>query len=211
MPTALGATPSRLPSRWKSCCFVAIRKSWTPTSRTTSGAFRRPLEVGGRRIVDRRVLHLIKMWLDCPVEETDKRGRKALVQMAAADKLHWRAELAEVVDGQAEGGSGAVRGSPLRPRSHHLVRARQVRTGLPAGEDEIRTVSPPSKTDGLLTVFAGESRSTSGDRYGECLQTRRSGAGVVSRGSKLQSWRSVGPWASGAFPRKHRGKLIDLV
>src|ERR1700738_1555648 len=29
-----------------------------------------------RRVVDRRVLHLIKMWLDCPVEETDKRGRK---------------------------------------------------------------------------------------------------------------------------------------
>jgi group II intron reverse transcriptase/maturase len=28
-----------------------------------------------RRIVDRRVLHLIKMWLDCPVEETDDRGR----------------------------------------------------------------------------------------------------------------------------------------
>jgi RNA-directed DNA polymerase len=29
-----------------------------------------------RRIVDRRVLHLIKMWLDCAVEETDDRGRK---------------------------------------------------------------------------------------------------------------------------------------
>jgi RNA-directed DNA polymerase len=29
-----------------------------------------------RRIVDRRVLHLIKMWLDCPVEVTDERGRK---------------------------------------------------------------------------------------------------------------------------------------
>jgi group II intron reverse transcriptase/maturase len=28
-----------------------------------------------RRIVDRRVLHLIKMWLECPVEETDHRGR----------------------------------------------------------------------------------------------------------------------------------------
>ena len=27
-----------------------------------------------RRIVDRRVLHLIKMWLDCPVEETDQRS-----------------------------------------------------------------------------------------------------------------------------------------
>ena len=29
-----------------------------------------------RRIVDRRVLRLIRMWLDCPVEETDDRGRK---------------------------------------------------------------------------------------------------------------------------------------
>src|ERR1700750_781247 len=28
-----------------------------------------------RRIVDRRVLHLIKMWLECPVEETDDKGR----------------------------------------------------------------------------------------------------------------------------------------
>jgi RNA-directed DNA polymerase len=29
-----------------------------------------------RRIVDRRVLHLIRMWLECAVEETDDRGRK---------------------------------------------------------------------------------------------------------------------------------------
>jgi len=29
-----------------------------------------------RRIVDRRVLKLIKQWLECPVEEADKRGRK---------------------------------------------------------------------------------------------------------------------------------------
>jgi group II intron reverse transcriptase/maturase len=29
-----------------------------------------------RRIVDRRVLHLIKMWLESPVEETDQRGRR---------------------------------------------------------------------------------------------------------------------------------------
>ena len=28
-----------------------------------------------RRIVDRRVLHLIKKWLECPVEETDQRGQ----------------------------------------------------------------------------------------------------------------------------------------
>ena len=29
-----------------------------------------------RRIVDRRVLHLIKMWLECPVEETDDKGHR---------------------------------------------------------------------------------------------------------------------------------------
>jgi len=29
------------------------------------------LKSAARRIVDRRVLHLIKMWLECPVEETD--------------------------------------------------------------------------------------------------------------------------------------------
>ena len=29
-----------------------------------------------RRIVVRRVLHLIKMWLVCPVEGTDQRGRR---------------------------------------------------------------------------------------------------------------------------------------
>ena len=29
-----------------------------------------------RRIVDRRVLHLIKMWLECPVEETDDNGHR---------------------------------------------------------------------------------------------------------------------------------------
>jgi RNA-directed DNA polymerase len=32
--------------------------------------------LNARRIVDRRVLHLIRMWLECPVEETDNRGRK---------------------------------------------------------------------------------------------------------------------------------------
>jgi RNA-directed DNA polymerase len=34
------------------------------------------LKAVARRIVDRRVLRLIKMWLNCPVEEADERGRK---------------------------------------------------------------------------------------------------------------------------------------
>ena len=35
-----------------------------------------------RRVVDRRVLHLIKQWLECSVEETDGRGRKRRTTVA---------------------------------------------------------------------------------------------------------------------------------
>jgi RNA-directed DNA polymerase len=41
-PTARGEMPSRQSSRWRSWCSVATRTSSTPTSRTTSGAFRMP-------------------------------------------------------------------------------------------------------------------------------------------------------------------------
>ncbi len=34
--------PELAEGAWRSCCFAAIRKLWTPTSRTTSGAFRMP-------------------------------------------------------------------------------------------------------------------------------------------------------------------------
>jgi RNA-directed DNA polymerase len=40
------------------------------------------LQSVARRVVDRRVLHLIKMWLECAVEETDKRGRKTRTTVA---------------------------------------------------------------------------------------------------------------------------------
>jgi hypothetical protein len=40
-----------------------------------------------RRIVDRRVLHLIKMWLDCPVEETDQRRRKSQSPLRSANSV----------------------------------------------------------------------------------------------------------------------------
>ena len=41
-----------------------------------------------RRIVDRRVLHSVEMWLDCPVEETDERGRKTQTT-EARDSRPW--------------------------------------------------------------------------------------------------------------------------
>ena len=50
-----------------------------------------------RRVVDRRVLHLIKMWLECAVEETDDRGRKRRTTQAR------------------DNGCGIPQGSPLSP------------------------------------------------------------------------------------------------
>jgi retron-type reverse transcriptase len=58
------------------------------------------LKSAARRIVDRRVLHLIKMWLECPVEETDDRGRKTRTT-EARDKRR-----------------GTPQGSPLSPLLH---------------------------------------------------------------------------------------------
>ena len=57
-----------------------------------------------RRIVDRRVLHLIKMWLECPVEETDDRGRKTRTTEARDNR------------------DGIPQGSPISPLSQpHLA------------------------------------------------------------------------------------------
>src|SRR5580700_51293 len=50
-----------------------------------------------RRIVDGRVLHLIKMWLECAVEETDDRGRKTRTTEAK------------------DSGCGIPQGSPISP------------------------------------------------------------------------------------------------
>ena len=50
-----------------------------------------------RRIVDRRVLHLINQWLVCPVEETDKQGKKIRTTEAK------------------DNGRGIPQGSPITP------------------------------------------------------------------------------------------------
>jgi len=61
-----------------------------------------------RRIVDRRVLHLIKMWLECPVEETDDRGRKTRTTEAK------------------DSGRGIPQGSPISPLLANLYMRRFV-------------------------------------------------------------------------------------
>src|SRR6202021_608369 len=61
-----------------------------------------------RRIVDRRVLHLIKMWLECPVEETDDRGRKTRTTEARDNRR------------------GIPQGSPISPLLANLYMRRYV-------------------------------------------------------------------------------------
>ena len=46
-----------------------------------------------RRIADRRVLHLIKIWPECPVEETDDRGRKTHTTGTAVDAMVARGSM----------------------------------------------------------------------------------------------------------------------
>ena len=64
-----------------------------------------------RRIVDRRVLHLIKMWLECPVEETDQRGRTTRTTEARDSRR------------------GIPQGSPLSPLLANLYMRRFVLGG----------------------------------------------------------------------------------
>jgi RNA-directed DNA polymerase len=61
-----------------------------------------------RRIVDRRVLHLLKMWLECSVEETDDRGRKKRTTEAKDNRR------------------GIPQGSPLSPLLANLYMRRLV-------------------------------------------------------------------------------------
>lgn len=61
-----------------------------------------------RRIVDRRVLHLIKMWLECAVEETDCRGRKTRTTEAKDNRR------------------GIPQGSPISPLLSNLYMRRFV-------------------------------------------------------------------------------------
>ena len=61
-----------------------------------------------RRIVDSRVLHLIKMWLECAVEETDDQGRKKRTTQAK------------------DSGRGIPQGSPISPLLANLYMRRFV-------------------------------------------------------------------------------------
>ncbi len=71
-----------------------------------------------RRIVDRRVLHLLKVWLECPVEEIDKRGHKKRTTQAK------------------DSGRGIPQGSPISPLLANLYMRRFVLAWQQLGLDQ---------------------------------------------------------------------------
>jgi RNA-directed DNA polymerase len=71
-----------------------------------------------RRIVDGRVLHLIKMWLECAVEETDDRGRKTRTTEAK------------------DSGRGIPQGAPISPLLANIYMRRFVLGWKKRGLDE---------------------------------------------------------------------------
>ena len=71
-----------------------------------------------RRVVDRRVLRLLKQWLECPVEETDNRGRKKRTTEAKDTRR------------------GIPQGSPISPLLANLYMRRFVLAWKKSGLDQ---------------------------------------------------------------------------
>jgi len=102
-----------------------------------------------RRIVDSRVLHLIKMWLECAVEETDDRGRKKRTTDAK------------------DSGRGIPQGSPISPLLANLYMRRfvlewkrrglekRLRSRIVTYADDLVILCRPGKAEEALQCLRG--------------------------------------------------------
>jgi RNA-directed DNA polymerase len=87
-----------------------------------------------RRVVDRRVLHLIKMWLVCAVEDTDDRGKKQRTTEARAT------------------GRGIPQGAPISPLLANIYMRRFVLAWQRFGLDEKLGTRIVSYADDLVIL-----------------------------------------------------------
>ena len=106
-----------------------------------------------RRIVDRRVLHLIKMWLECPVEETDDRGRKTRTTEARDNRR------------------GIPQGSPISPLAGESLHA-----PVRAGVEEARAGAKPRHSARDLRRRPRDPVPEGQSRSGACTDCARSWA-----------------------------------
>jgi RNA-directed DNA polymerase len=90
-----------------------------------------------RRVVDRHVLHLIKMWLEVPVEDTDERGRKKRTTRHRNEKR------------------GISQGSPLSPLLANLYMRRFVLGWHRKGFDTRFKASVVTYADDLVICCKG--------------------------------------------------------
>ena len=92
-----------------------------------------------RRVVDRRVLHLVKMWLDTPVEEQDGRGRKKRTTVNRDTK------------------QGIPQGSPISPLLSNLYMRRFILGWKKAGLEQRLGARIVNYADDLVICCQGDS------------------------------------------------------
>jgi RNA-directed DNA polymerase len=92
-----------------------------------------------RRVVDRRVLHLVKMWLDTPVEEQDGRGRKKRTTVNRDTK------------------QGIPQGSPISPLLSNLYMRRFILGWKKAGLEQRLGARIVNYADDLVICCKGDS------------------------------------------------------
>ena len=95
------------------------------------------LQSVARRVVDRHVLHLIKMWLETPVEETDDRGRKTRTTRNRDEKR------------------GIPQGSPLSPLLSNVYMRRFVQGWKRLGHEQRLGAHIVSYADDLVICCRG--------------------------------------------------------
>jgi retron-type reverse transcriptase len=140
-----------------------------------------------RRIVDRRVLHLIKMWLECSVEETDRRGRKTRSTEAK------------------DSGRGTPQGSPISPLLSNLYVRRFVLAWKKLGLERRLGSRIVTYADDLVILCkrgkAEDALQWMRDIMGKLNRTLRGWANYFNVGTVSRAYRAVDSYTA---PRLRR-------
>ena len=126
-----------------------------------------------RRVVDGAMLHLIKMWLKAPVEETDERGKK---HRSTRNR---------------DEGRGTPQGSPISPLLSNLYMRRFVLGWKKLGHEQRLGASIVNYADDLVICCRGRARRSPGrdaghDDEAEADGERNQDAGLEAAGREVR-------------------------